>query len=285
MFLKAIEEDVARALAPAVAWPTFALIAAIVPLHVALIALGLSGLVSPWWLTLPLGLSAYVHYTPAHEAIHRNIVRSRRFDPANAVIGWWSAILTGMTWPLLSRTHIAHHAHTNSVRDPDIFVRGSLLRLFGMAAVSIITNLIPLPFWKLAYGKNPPSLGYLDAWKVMPAREWRLHQTVHALMCAAVWSTVALGHGAQIFALYVVPAAIARLMIGIFLSWLPHSPWGHGDRYHVARVRKGKLLALFAVGHHVHLVHHLWPRVPFYRYGTLYRRMAPVLQDRGVELA
>ena len=285
MYLTAVEGEVARALSPAVAWPTLALIALIVPLHLALIAFGLSGLISPWWLTLPIGLSAYLHYTPAHEAIHRNIVRSRRFDPINAAIGWWSAILTGMTWPQLSRTHIAHHAHTNSARDPDIFVRGSLLRLVGMAAVSVVANLIPLPCWRLVYGRNPPSLGYLDAWKVMPAREWRLHQGVHFVMCAAVWGAVALGHGADAFALYVIPATIGRLMIGFFLSWLPHSPWAHGDRYHVARVRKGKLLALLAVGHHVHLVHHLWPRVPFYRYGALYRRMAPLLHDRGVELA
>jgi beta-carotene hydroxylase len=285
MYLTTVEGDVARALSPAVAWPTLALIALIVPLHIALIALGLSGLMSPWWLTVPLGLSAYVHYTPAHEAIHRNIVRSRRFDPVNTLIGWWSALLTGMTWPLLSRTHIAHHAHTNSDRDPDIFVRGSLPRLFAMAALSVVTNLIPLPVWRPFYGKNPPSLGYLDAWKVMPAREWRLHQAVHFLMCAGVWSAVALGHGAEVFALYVIPATIARLMIGIFLSWLPHSPWSQGDRYHVATVRSGKLLALVAVGHHVHLVHHLWPRVPFYRYGTLYRRMAPLLHDRGVDLA
>lgn len=285
MFLAAVEAEVAQELSPGIAWPTIALIALIVPVHLAMLALGVSGMVSPWWLTVPLGLSAYVHYTPAHEAIHRNIVRSRRFDPANAAIGWWSALLTGMTWPLLSRTHIAHHAHTNSERDPDIFVRGSLPRLFAMAAFSVFANLMPLPFWRLIYGKNPPSLGYLDAWKVMPAREWHIHQVAHGLMCLGVWSAVATGHGPTMFALYVVPATIARLMIGVFLSWLPHSPWAHGDRYHVAKVRRGKLLALLALGHHVHLVHHLWPRVPFYRYAALYRRMAPVLKDRGVELA
>jgi beta-carotene hydroxylase len=36
------------------------------------------------------------------------------------------------------------------------------------------------------------------------------------------------------------------------------------------------------MGHSLHLVHHLWPRVPFYRYHTLYRRLAPLLYDRGV---
>src|SRR3982750_1485363 len=128
MLLSAVEGDTARALSPAVAWPTILMIAFLVPLHCALLALGISGAVSPWWLTLPLGISAYLHYTPAHEAIHRNITRSRRFDPVNRLIGWWTALLSGMTWPLLLRTHLAHHAHTNTDRDPDAFVKGPLWR-------------------------------------------------------------------------------------------------------------------------------------------------------------
>ena len=110
------------------------------------------------------------------------------------------------------------------------------------------------------------------------------HQAAHGALCLAVWIAVALGHGAEVFALYVIPATIARLMIGIFLSWLPHAPWLHGDRHPVALLRRNRLLALFAVGHHLHLIHHLWPRVPFYRYPALYRSMAPLLHDRGVKL-
>lgn len=285
MLLTAVEGEAARKLSPGIAWPTIALTMLIVPLHVTMLVLGLSGAVAIWWLTLPLGLSAYIHYTPCHEAIHRNIVRSRRFDPVNAAIGWWGAILTGMTWPLLSRTHIAHHAHTNGERDPDIFVRGSLARLCGLAVLSIFTNLVPVPLWRLVYGANVPSLGYLDAWKVMPAREWRLHQIVHGMMCAGVWGAVALGHGAAVFGLYVIPATIGRLLMGFFLNWLPHRPWTAGDRYRMATVRTGRMRTLLSVGHSTHLVHHLWPRVPFYRYGALYRRMAPVLRERGADLA
>ncbi|HYZ49091.1 MAG TPA: fatty acid desaturase [Sphingomonas sp.] len=284
MLLTAVEGEAARELSPAIAWPTIALTAVLVPLHVGLIALGLSGAFSPWWLTLPLGVSAYLHYTPVHEAIHRNIVRSRRFDPANAAIGWWGALLTGMTWPLVARTHIAHHAHTNDERDPDIFVRGSLVRLIALAMLSTLTNLVPVPVWRLICNKKPPKLGYLDAWKNMPASEWRLHQAAHGLMCVGVWSAVALGKGEAAFALYVVPATIGRFLMGFLLNWLPHQPWAAGDRYLTTSLRKGRLLALFSVGHNMHLIHHLWPGVPFYRYRALYLRLAPVLHERGVEL-
>ncbi len=284
MQLKAVEGEAARALSPAIAWPTIALTALLVPSHLALIAFGLSGAVPVWWLTLPLGVSAYLHYTPAHEAIHRNIVRSRRFDPANRAIGWWAALLSGMTWPLLLRTHLAHHAHTNGARDPDAFVQGPLWRLFAMAALSVWTNLVPVPFWTLLYGKDGPKLGYLDAWKVMRAHEWRRHQIAHGLMCAGVWGAVLTGYGVEAFALYVVPATIGRLLMGIFLSWLPHRPFVPGDRYKATTLRKGRLIAILSVGHSMHLVHHLWPRVPFYRYQRLYRALAPVLHDRGVRV-
>jgi beta-carotene hydroxylase len=284
MHLSAVEGETARALSPAIAWPTLLMVALLVPLHLALLALGFSGVVSPWLLTLPLGMSAYLAYTPAHEAIHRNIVRSRRFDPLNKLIGWWAALLTGMTWPLLLRTHLAHHAHTNTDRDPDAFVHGPLWRLFPMAALSVWTNLVPLPVWRLLYGRDLPDLGYLDAWKVMRAREWRTHQAGHGLMCIGVWSAVALGHGLQVFALYVVPATIGRLLMGIFLSWLPHQPFKAGDRYRATALRPGRLLTIASVGHNMHLVHHLWPRVPFYRYGALYRGLAPVLHGRGVRV-
>lgn len=284
MLLTAVEGEAAKALSPVIAWPTIALVLLLLPLHLALLTLGLSGLLSPWWLTLPLGISAYLHYTPAHEAIHRNIVRSRRFEPINALIGWWSALLAGMTWPLLYRTHVAHHVHTNSERDPDSFVQGPLWRLFALAALSVFTNLLPVIVWKLIYGGKAPDLGYLDAWKIMPSPEWRRHQIGHGVMCAAVWTAVFTGYGEQAFALFVVPATIGRLLMGIFLSWLPHAPFIVGDRYRNTALRKSRLLSILSVGHTMHLMHHLWPRVPFYRYHALYRQLAPLLHERGVRM-
>lgn len=284
MLLSVVEGDAARALSPAVAWPTIVMISFLLPLQCELLALGVSGAVSPWLLTLPLSLCAYLFYTPAHEAIHRNIVRSRRFDPGNRLIGWWAALLTGMTWPLLLRTHLAHHAHVNSDRDPDAFVQGPLWRLFPLAALSVFTNLVPVPVWRLVYGRNTPDLGYLDAWKVMRAVEWRTHQLVHGLMCLGVWTAVTLGAAEVTFALYVLPASLARLLMGIFLNWLPHHPFSTGDRYQATTLRRGRLLTIASVGHNMHLVHHLWPRVPFYRYGALYRGIAPLLHDRGVKV-
>lgn len=284
MYSTAVESEAARDLSPAIAWPTLGLAAALLSIHAALLILGVTNAVSPWLLTVPLGVVAYLSYTPAHEAIHRNIVRSRRFDRLNRAVGWWSALSTGMTWPLLLRTHLAHHAHTNDpARDPDSFVQGPLWRLFALAALSVFTNLVPVPVWRLVYSE-PPSLGYLDAWKVMKPAEWRQHQIVHGIMCGAVWTAIFTGHGPAVFALVVLPQTIGRLLMGIFLSWLPHAPFFTGDRYQATLLRRGRLLGLLTMGHSLHLVHHLWPRVPFYRYARLHQRLSPLLYDRGVRM-
>ena len=103
-------------------------------------------------------------------------------------------------------------------------------------------------------------------------------------MCVSVWSAVAFGYGPQVFALYVIPATMGRLLMGIFLSWLPHHPFVTGDRYRATTLRRGRLLTIASVGHNMHLVHHLWPRVPFYSYRALHRQIEPVLHDRGVRV-
>ena len=141
-----------------------------------------------------------------------------------------------------------------------------------------------MPIWRLIYGTHTPELGYLDAWKVMRPAEWRQHQLVHGAMCMGVWTAIGLGHAAEVFALYVIPATIGRLLIGIFLSWLPHRPYVTGDRYQATALRRGRLLAIASVGHSLHLIHHLWPRVPFYRYARLYNQLAPTLHERGAHI-
>jgi fatty acid desaturase len=153
-----------------------------------------------------------------------------------------------------------------------------------MAALSVVTNLVPIPIWRIVYGRNVPNLGYLDAGRVMRPGEWRTHQIVHTIMCVSVWAAVLTGHAEAVFALYVIPATIGRLLMGVFLSWLPHRPFAVGDPYQATALRPGRLVAVLSVGQNMHLIHHLWPRVPFYRLHRLFREIGPVLRDRGASV-
>ena len=279
------ERAVARALSPEIAWPTI-LLAALLPIaHWSIIGLALAGGIGLWTAMPILGITAYMHYTIVHEAIHRNMVRRNRgFDQVNATLGWIGSLTLGCTWPQLERTHIAHHAHTNTDRDPDIFLRGSYARLLGLWVASIVANLIPVPVVKWAFDKAGWNTGYLDIRPIMSEREWQFHLIAHTAMCAFVWGMIALGHGASVIALYVLPASIGRILLGTFQQWLPHAPFLDASRYGQARITKVPGGPLWYMGHDVHLVHHLWPSVPFYNYGRFYRRIEPALIRKGIRI-
>jgi fatty acid desaturase len=39
--------------------------------------------------------------------------------------------------------------------------------------------------------------------------------------------------------------------------------------------------AFLTLQQNLHLMHHLWPSVPFYNYGRLYARLRPALVEKG----
>lgn len=278
-----VERAAARALSPDVAWPTIVYAFALPLVHLAIVAAALTGRIGLWTATPILGFTAYMHYTIVHEALHRNLMRrSRAFDPVNTALGWIGSVAIGTTWPLLQRTHLAHHAHTNTGRDPDIFLKGSYARLLLIWTVSILANLIPIPLVKWLFDRIGFDTGYLDTDHIMSAGETRIHLLAHTGLCVFVWTMVALGYAPQVFALYVLPASLGRLLLGTFQQWLPHTPFVSGNRYLQARIMKVPLVGpLLYMGHDVHLVHHLWPSVPFYYYGRFYRQIEPILRAKG----
>ncbi|ODU20480.1 MAG: hypothetical protein ABS87_10580 [Sphingomonas sp. SCN 67-18] len=279
------ERAIAREMSPDIAWPSL-IFSILLPIaHLALVGLGLAGVIGIWTLMPILGVTAYMHYTIVHEAIHRNIVRRHRgFDRVNTALGWIGSIAIGTTWPLLHRTHLSHHADTNTPDDADYFLKGSYARLLFIWVVSIVANLIPVPVVKWAFDKAGFDSGYLNTRHLMTEREWQLHLIAHTGLCAFVWGMIAIGFGPQVIALFVMPAAIGRLLLGTFQQWLPHAPFTESSRYRQARITKVPGGPLWYMGHDVHLVHHLWPSVPFYAYGRFYRRIEPLLRARGARI-
>jgi len=283
------DESAARRLAlslsPPVAWPLLGFAAAMPVMHLAILWLAVGGLLPVWVVTAPLAISAYLHYTIVHEAIHRNIAPGwRGFARVNTALGWWGSVVLGSTWPLFRRTHIAHHAHTNTERDADLFVRGPLIRLFGLWMVALVANLIPVKPLKWLFDRIGFDIGYLDAAPLMPAREWRRHLQAHAALCAFVWTGVLLGHGEAMFAIYVLPAALGRLLVGVLLAWLPHAPFTDTGRYRDTRVKRFPLSRLILCGQDLHLIHHLYPSVPVHNYPRLFRAIEPDLRARGARV-
>jgi beta-carotene hydroxylase len=277
---KADEKALARALSPDVAWPTLLLAAGLPILFATFVWLGLSGRLPAWACTPFISYVAFAHYSLVHEAVHGNIVaRDRRYFWVNTFVGWIGAIGLGIGWPLLQRTHVLHHAHTNTDQDPDIEVKGTFARLIGKWLTSIPTSLIPVTLIRFVSKSGYASLEGLFS-------KAEIFQSA-----LVTWATLALlgislvtGHLLDWLFLLFIPQQVAVLLLMVFFQWLPHYPFDQTVRYHNTRISLWPGGELILLQQNLHLVHHLWPSVPFYRYRRLYRALEPSLIAEGCRI-
>lgn len=275
------EKHEARALTPEVAWPTLGFMIVLVAVHWSMIWLVLSGAVALGWLILPIGFSSYGHYTLVHECVHGNIVRDRRFAWVHTLIGWYGSLMLFATWPLLERTHKHHHSFVNTERDPDLYVKLSFPRLLLRNLISTLLQPVPILLLKLVFRDRSLGRGYVNADQIMTRSEKIQHHLANWLMCIAVW-WLAIGVFGWVFVGLVYGIVfIAMNMLVIMFQWLPHHPFSETGRYTATRNIGFSGWNFLFLWQNWHLMHHLWPSVPFYNYQRLYNRLQPVLEAKG----
>ena len=275
------EKHEAKALTPEVAWPTLAFLFVLAGVHWSMIWLTLSGAVALGWLVLPIGFTTYAHYTLVHESVHGNIVRNRRYAWVHTLVGWYGSIMLFSTWPLLERTHKHHHSFVNTEKDPDIYVKLSLPRLLLRNLISTVLQPVPILLQKRVFRDSALARGYVNADQIMSRNEKVQHHVVNGLQCLIFWS-LALGVFGWVFVGLVYGAVlIAMNMLIIMFQWLPHHPFSETGRYSATRNIGFTGWNFLFLWQNWHLMHHLWPSVPFYNYQRLYNRLQPVLEEKG----
>ena len=90
--------------------------------------------------------------------------------------------------------------------------------------------------------------------------------------------------------IYLIPERIAMFVLAWWFDWLPH----HGleetqseNRYRATRNRVGMewLFTPLMLSQNYHLVHHLHPSVPFYRYVKTWRRNEEAYLERNAAIS
>ena len=272
------ERDVAQALMPDVAWPTLVLGVLLPVAYLGLIGLGLAGGLPLWLCCVVQGPLAYMHYMLVHESLHHNLAPGRPpLKRLEAVLGWIGALVLLSSWPLARRTHIAHHANTNGPKDPDLFVKGSFAKLLMTWLRSTLDPLVPFALLRW----RAPSR-YLALRSLLTRAEWLQANAAQASQLVLLAAAASTGHFVAYLALWFVPARIGSLLLMIFFQWLPHHPHSDTGRYTSGRLSFWPGAELALMWQNLHLMHHLWPRVPFYRLGRLYEGLRPKLIQRGV---
>ncbi len=274
---RAQEKQIARSLSPSVAWPTLALAVILPSAFAAIVALGLTGHAPLWACAAVLSLVSYAHYTLVHESIHGNVVAGKpAWAWVNTLVGWIGSLGLGIGWPALQRTHVLHHSHTNTERDPDIVVKGTLAQLLRKWIIGVPLSLVPMGLMRfIAPARYQRLRGVFSGADVLQVSGVTLATLI--LLAASLVT----GHFMDWLLLWFVPTKIAILILNIFFQWLPHYPFDRTDRYGNTRVSLWAGGTFLTLQQNLHLMHHLWPSVPFYNYARLYRALRPMLIEEG----
>ena len=240
-------------LTPVVAWPTVAILIIAYALIFASWALVLTDVWPVWLGAIVNAVTGYTLFTPAHEAIHRCAARNGKLNDFILAAATFLALPFGKG-KLFRLLHMQHHRFTNEERDPDLWMAGSLktMPLWGF-----------WPFIYLArYLRNP------TLFPSVSPREIYREIAIGVLVFAALiyWQPY------YMLMLWLIPTYFAFSLMCLVFMVLPHYP--HTGRQDTdpnttALMRMGQewWLTPVLMCQNYHLVHHLYPTIPFYRYG------------------
>lgn len=222
----------------------------------------------PYWLMLfPCAFAIYASFTPLHDATHRSVSRHAW---VNDIVGTLAAqpLLPGATVPVYRFLHLEHHRHTGDKDlDPDEPLVSSppLLRFFKLMFVEV--------FWVAWYIKHRD---------LQPKRAW-LRDAVSALVFVSWHAVWLLSPYAWEFVLvWMVPQRLGILATAYFFASIQHPEGVLQSDYplQATRMMKGyKLTRVLMLGQSQHLIHHMFPMIPFYRYNAMWKLAKPEVAD------
>ncbi len=254
------------------AWPTVLLTMLVVGAFIANLALFIAGVV-PWWLaTLVYAALTYMAYTPLHEATHANIHGDHAsLKWLNDACGFVVAPIIMIPYASHTVEHFTHHRYTNQQgKDPDY-----MLHKMGDGCWAFLVTGLRF-FWL----QN--RFLYATRWHKVSGRERLIY--LGEIAFSVSWRIA-------LVAWVATPAIVALLIVGYFLggfftaywfAYRPHLPYRDAERYRntcsMIMPRWMKPFEWFWLGQNLHSIHHLFPRVPFYRYHAVHREIEPILR-------
>jgi ferredoxin-NADP reductase len=260
---------------PKLAKPTVGLFLGCLVVFVVTVWAAVAHGLSPW-VYIPVNTAvSFAMFTVLHDGVHYSISRLR----------WVNGLLARLTVPfvvpyasapLFGFIHIEHHRNTNEEldTDPDAWATDG-------------------PWWQLPFRWLTIDVWYacfyLKHIRRRSPRELAETGGIVALFAAGVTVAALTGTLWTVALVYLIPARIALGMLAWWFDWLPH----HGlrvtqreNRYRATRVRIGMewLLTPALLYQNYHLVHHLHPSIPFYRYIKAWKRNEEAYLERDAAI-
>jgi beta-carotene hydroxylase len=260
-----------------VAWTTVALGLLFAAVYVTAVGLALAGLVSLWIAVPVVAVVTYLTYTILHESVHGSIGgNDRSLRWLNKAMGYLAAWITMIPFTAHRYEHMAHHRYANDhERDPD-FHMGRM----GDSPLAPVRSALRAWVSQFAYYAK-------YRWADAPPRQ-------NVVLClevaAALLPRVAVilsGNWAQGLALFVLAWILGAMILIYLFAYVVHRPHDQVGRYvdtstilpPESRILRAGLNWLWMFQNY-HSIHHLFPRVPFYKYAELYAEIEDVMEAR-----
>jgi beta-carotene hydroxylase len=209
---------------------------------------------APIWEGFLFSLPAhFLFFTVMHEAAHGSISRGQAL---NRILGWLSASTFLAPFPGFQYVHLKHHRHVNERDlDPDYW---SATR----------------PLWLCWLTQD--WYYYVVVFRDRSTFDLKFRATglLHAFInVGLLLFFVTQGYAFWFLVCWFFSAKLTVMFLSFsfnYLPHLPHDPLTQIDKYKNTLVRSSILLDVPLVGQNLHNIHHLYPKVPFYRYRRIY---------------
>lgn len=269
----------ARAARPGVAWPTIAFALAVLTVYFATLYFAFRGAMPPLLAILINSLCVYAAYTPLHEATHGNIdARPGKPGWLNRAVGFLVSAPLLHNFSLHQTTHLSHHRHLNDpTRDADHYVQGK-------NALDIILRCATVVF-----------AHYRMGWRInrdseQGRRALRRGIAENSIWIAGLVLLFYLGYAREILLFIGLPIIFGQIILAFTFDWLVHYPFRGTTKFDMSNAHRAgsafgnMLFNILSIGQNLHLVHHLYPWVPFYRYARIFRANAEFMKQNKARI-
>ena len=222
----------------------------------------------------------YMMYTPLHEAVHQNISgKNKKFKFLNPLLGSISAAFYLHSYTQHRWSHLEHHKYANNPElDPDIIIKGPTW--FSIAARGFFILLIKDFFYIRKEGVKDSHAG---------KRAMRLGtiESLIPIIILVVLTNLFELPWYHFFISYVFPLLFAVMLLGIFFDYLVHMPHESSEKFgdtNIIRTKKwfdGPMTWIWLYQNY-HGMHHLFPKLPFYKYKKVFLERERELTKLGL---
>ena len=237
----------------------------------------------PYWAHLIISSYLfYCMYTPLHEAIHGNISgKNKKLTLLNNVIGSLSAYFYLHSYTQHKWSHLRHHKYANDPRlDPDYIIKGSnwgsiILRSFFLL---LIKDFFYAPRDEI---KNEPGTR-----RAMNIGSFESLMPIVLIIILTNYLNLPWYH---FIISYVIPLLFAVTLLGVFFDYLVHMPHKSNEKFGDTNVIRIKSwldypMTMIWLFQNYHGIHHLFPRIPFYRYKKVFVASEKNLEKLGLPI-